>query len=198
LLALAYSQIFWLGAPPPVTYQVIILVVFSMNLELSANGFGLDEPSETHRYLLFPLRGRDILLGKNLGFAIIVATQLLLILPFAFWRLGRREAFFGLIEAAALSLAHLAWGNLASVIAPFKMRFYHLTSGGSLIVSLTGLALGSLPGVVIIYLARFTPELLAVKVISVLSLTTLAYFSSLHFAGRKFERDWRKISHRLS
>ena len=198
LLALAYIQIFWLGAPPPVTYQVIILIVFSINTELSTNGFGLDEPSEINRYLLFPLRGRDILLGKNLGFAIIVAAQLLLILPFAFWRLGMREAFFGLIEAAALSQAYLAWGNLASVIAPFKMRFYRATSGGSLIVSVTGLVLGSLPGVVIIYLARFSPGLLAVKVISVLSLTTLAYLGSIHLAGRKFERDWRKISCRLS
>jgi hypothetical protein len=29
------------------------------------------------------------------------------------------------------------------------------------------------------------------------SFTTLAYFSSLHFAGRKFESDWQKISCRL-
>jgi hypothetical protein len=54
-----------------------------------------------------------------------------------------------------------------------------------------------LPGVAIIFLTRFKPELLVVKVASVLALTALAYLGSLRFAGRKFERDWEKISHRL-
>jgi hypothetical protein len=198
LLALAYGQTFWLGAPQPITYQVIILLVLSMNRELSSNGFGLDEPLEINRYLLFPLSGRDILLGKNLGFAIIVAVQLSVMLPFALWRLGWREVSLGLIEAAALFLAYLAWGNLASVIAPFKMRFYRMESGGSLIMAVIGLMLCSLPGVVIILLTRFNSELLAAKIASVLALTALAYLGSLHFAGRKFERDWQKINYRLS
>jgi hypothetical protein len=198
LLTLAYSQAFWFGAPPPITYQLVILVVFTLNMELSGNSFGLDKPSEINRYLLFPLRGKDILLGKNLGFAVIVAVQLSLTLPFAFWRLGWREASFGLIEAVALFLAYLAWGNLASVSAPFKMRFYRATSGGSVIVAIAGLVFCSFPGVVIIYLTRFNSELLAVKLVSILALTTLVYLGSLHFAGRKFERDWQKISHRLS
>jgi len=198
LFTLAYSQIFWLGAPYPATYQSIILIVFTLNTGLSWNSFGLDEPSEINRYLLFPLRGRDVLLGKNLGFAVIVAVQLSVMAPLAFWRLGWREVSFGLIEAAALSLAYLAWGNLASVMAPFKMRFYQMERGGSLIDALIGLALCSLPGVAIIYLTRFNAELLVAKIVSILALTTLAYLGSLHFAGRKFERDWQKISYRLS
>lgn len=198
LFTLAYSQIFWLGAPHPVSYQAIILILISMNMGLSANSFGLDTPSEINRYLLFPLRGRDILLGKNLGFAVIVAAQLSVTLPFAIWRLGWREVSFGLIETAALSLAYLAWGNLASVSVPFKMRFYHSTSGGSLIVAVACMVFCSLPGVVIIYLTRFNSNLLAAKLVAVLSLTTLAYLASLHFGGRKFERDWQKISYKLS
>ena len=129
-----------------------------MNTGLSWNSFGLDEPSEINRYLLFPLRGRDILLGKNLGFVVIVAVQLSVMLPFALWRLGWREVSFGLIEAAALFLAYLAWGNLASVFAPFKMRFYRMESGGSLITAMMGLALCSLPFVAIILLTRLNSE----------------------------------------
>jgi len=121
----AFSQIFWLGAPHPVTYQSIILLMFSMNMGLAANSFGLDEPAEINRYLLFPLSGREILLGKNLGFAFIVAVQLSIMLPLA-------------------------------------------------------------------------SKLLAAKLVSVLALTALAYLGSLQFAGRKFERDWQKISYRLS
>jgi hypothetical protein len=198
LITLAYSQIFWFGAPHPVTFQAIILVVFSINMTLSANSFGLDVPTEINRYLLFPLRGRDILLGKNLGFAIIVGLQLSVTLPFAFWRLGWREVSVGLIEAAALLFAHMAWGNLDSVSMPYKMRFYRDSGGGSLVDAIIGMTLCSLPGVAIIYLTRFNSELLAVKLISVLALTTLAYLGSLHFAGKKFERDWQKISYRLS
>jgi hypothetical protein len=198
LLAVACSQIFWLGSAPPIAYQVIILIALSMNMELSSNSFGLDAPPEINRYMLFPLRGRDILLGKNLGFAVIVAAQLSLTLPLAFWRLGWRETSFAMIEAATLSLAHLALGNMASVGAPYKMRFYRFASGGSLIVEMTGLALCSLPGVAIIYLTRFKPELLVVKVVIVLALTALAYLGSLRFAGRKFERDWETIRSRLT
>jgi ABC-type branched-subunit amino acid transport system ATPase component len=40
--------------------------------------------------------------------------------------------------------------------------------------------------------------LLAAKIASLLALTALVYLVSLHFAGRKFERDWQKISYRLS
>jgi hypothetical protein len=198
LLALAYSQIFWLGATYPGAYHAIILLVFLMNMGLSSNSFGLDEPLEINRYLIFPLTGRDILLGKNLGFAVIVTVQLSVMLPFALWRLGWREVSFGLIEAAALVLSYLAWGNLASVIAPFKLRFYRMESGGSLFMAMFGLMLCSLPGVVIILLTRLNSELLAAKIAAVLALTALAYLGSLHFAGRKFERDWQKISRRLS
>lgn len=198
LFTLAYSQIFWLGAPPPVSYQAIILILISTNMGLSSNSFGLDAPSEINRYLLFPLRGRDILLSKNLGFAVIIAAQLSVTLPFALWRLGWQEVSFGLIEAAALSLAYLAWGNLVSVSMPFKMRFYHPTSGGSLIVAIACQVICSIPGVLIIYLTRFNSNLLAAKLVAVLSLTALAYLASLHFAGRKFERDWQRISYRLS
>jgi energy-coupling factor transporter ATP-binding protein EcfA2 len=186
------------GAPHPVSFQAIILIAFSINMSLPTNSFGLDEPPEINRYLLFPLRGRDILLVKNLGFAIIVWLQLSLTLPFAFWRLGWREVFIGLIEAAALSFAYLAWGNMDSVSAPYKMRFYRDTGGGSIFDALIGMTLCSLPGVAIIYLTQFNSELLAAKLVSVLALTAFVYLVSLHFAGRKFERDWQKISYRLS
>jgi hypothetical protein len=67
LITLAYCQIFWFGAPHPVTFQAIILIVFSINMALPTNSFGLDEPQEINRYLLFPLRGRDICSAKILA-----------------------------------------------------------------------------------------------------------------------------------
>jgi hypothetical protein len=61
-----------------------------------------------------------------------------------------------------------------------------------------GLALCSLPCVVIIFLTQFNSKLLAAKIASILALTALAYIGSLHFAGRKFERGWQNISRQLS
>jgi hypothetical protein len=78
------------------------------------------------------------------------------------------------------------------------MRFYRDTGGGSIFDALIGMTLCSLPGVAIIYLTQFNSELLAAKLVSVLALTAFVYLVSLHFAGRKFERDWQKISYRLS
>jgi hypothetical protein len=73
-----------------------------------------------------------------------------------------------------------------------------MESGGSLITAMLGLALCSLPFVAIIILTRLNSELLAAKIASILGLTALAYLGSLSIAGRKFERDWQKISSRLS
>jgi hypothetical protein len=59
-----------------------------------------------------------------------------------------------LIEMAALSFAYMAWGNLDSVSAPYKMRFYLESGGGSLVDAITGMTLCSSPGVAIIYITR--------------------------------------------
>jgi hypothetical protein len=108
---------------PPIVLVTAILLILNFNLELISNLFGWDRVPEINRYLLLPLRGRDILLVKNLGIAAIVAVQLLPLLLLAGWRFGWVIAGVILIEVLALLLAHLAWGNLCSVGYPHKEQF---------------------------------------------------------------------------
>ena len=128
VLAIAVASLF--GSPPPAVRQTVILIVFALNANLLMNCFGLDSAAELSRYFILPLRGRDVLLVKNLGLAVIVAAQLALLILAAAWQSGPVEAAAEVIEAAVLLLSHLAWGNMVSVAAPFKMQFYRFASSG--------------------------------------------------------------------
>ncbi|MBO0798387.1 MAG: hypothetical protein J2P31_06150 [Blastocatellia bacterium] len=112
---------------------LVILVVCLTNFDLAVNFFGLDRAWELNRYLIFPLRGKEIVIAKNLGIALITAMQLAPILPLACWCYGWRETGLEAIEAATTLLALLAWGNLRSS-KPFDQpgrqeRIYTLVSG---------------------------------------------------------------------
>jgi hypothetical protein len=100
------------------------------------NCFGMDTTAELNRYSILPLRGKEVLLVKNLGLTVIVAAQLALLILTAAWRSGPVEAGAEIIEAAVLLLSHLAWGNMVAVAAPFKMQFYRLASDAAYLVSL--------------------------------------------------------------
>ena len=88
------------------------------------NCFGMDTGAELNRYAILPLRGKEVLLVKNLGLTMIVAAQLTLLILTAAWRSGLFEAGAEIIEAVVLLLSHLTWGNMVSVAAPFKTQFY--------------------------------------------------------------------------
>ena len=188
------------NAIPPIVLETAILIIILFNLDLISNSFGWDRVPEINRYLLFPLRGSEIVLVKNLGIAIIGAAPMLPLLLLAGWRFGWIIAGISLIEVLALLLAHLAWGNLCSVRFPKKEQFYRLSSGGgsNLLVILAGTVFGSLPGVAIIYLTQAGAGNLALKVSGILLLTIGVYIGSLYCAGRMFERRWTAILDRLS
>jgi hypothetical protein len=198
LFALACSLALLNNAIPPIVFQSAILLVFLIDFDLTTNFFGLDRAWELNRYLIFPLRGREIVFSKNLGIAVIVAAQLAPMLSLACWRFGWVEAIWGLLEATALMLAYLAWGNLISVNNPYKIDSLMFPTGKNIVYDLIGLTFGSLPGVAIIYLAQFNSNYLIIKVSSILLLAAALYSGSRRYAGRKIERSWQTILDRLS
>jgi hypothetical protein len=201
VFALACSLALLYNAIPPIIFQTAILLMFVTDFDLTTNFLGLDRASELNRYLIFPLRGKEIVLSKNLGIVVIVGAQLAPMLLLAVWRLGWLEAGFGLIEATALTISHLAWGKLRSVNNPVKMRFYGLSSGGggeNPLYALAGFVFGSLPGAAIIYLTQSNSGSLVIKIAFILLLTAAIYLGSMHYAGGKFERSWQAIMDRLS
>jgi hypothetical protein len=201
LLTLVCSFALLKNAIPPIILETAILFIFLFDLDLIINSFGWDRVPEINRYLLFPLRGRDIVLVKNLGIAIISAAQMLPLLLLAGWRFGWIIAGVCLIEVLALLLAHLAWGNLYSVGYPHKEHFYRLTSGGgssNILIVIVGTVFGTLPGVAVIFLTQAGAGNPALKVSGILLLTIAGYLGSLYCAGRMFERRWAAILDRLS
>jgi hypothetical protein len=198
LLVLAISVASLFGPIPPIVRQSIILIVFALNVNVFMNGFGLDTPAELNRYFILPNRGKDVLLVKNLGLTVIVAAQLALLIPTAAWQSGPREAGAEIIVAAVLLLSHLAWGNLVSVGAPFKMQFYRLASNGAPLTMLVGVTIGSTPGVLVLFLLHSESPLAAPAIAVMLLLVIAVYLVSLHYAGRSFEHRRHIIAERLS
>jgi hypothetical protein len=160
----------------------------------------MDTTTELNRYSIFPLRGKDVILVKNLGLTVIVAAQLALLILTAAWRSGPMEAGAEMIEATVLLLSHLAWGNIASVEAPFKMLFYRFSSSNAPITALLGVSIGSVPGVgvMVLFLRRSGSPLSALGIPVILLLVVAAYLASLHYAGRSFEDRRQIIGERLS
>jgi hypothetical protein len=199
LLVMAVSIASLFGPLPPIVRQAIIVIVFMMNTHVIMNCFGLNTSAELNRYAILPLRGRDMLLIKNLGLTVIVAAQLTLLILIAIWRSGLLEAGAEVLVAAVLLLSHLAWGNLVSVSAPFKMQFYRFASSGEPVTAMVGSTIGSAPGVVVLFLLHSENTSWSAAIIAgVLLLSLAAYLLSLHYSGRSFERRRHIIGERLS
>jgi len=121
----------------------------------------------------------------------------LLILTAA-WQSGPVEAGVETIEATVLLLSHLAWGNLVSVAAPFRMPFYRFASSGAPLTALAGVTVGSVPGVVMLFLLHSGSPRSVVGIAVILLLVMAVYLVSLHYAGRSFEHRRHIIGERLS
>jgi hypothetical protein len=198
LLVVAVSVASLFGPVPAIVRQSIILIVFAFNTHAFKNVLGMDTGAELNRYAILPLRGREVLLAKNVGLAMIVAAQLALLILTASWRSGLVEAGAEIIVAAVLILSHLTWGNMVSVTAPFKMEFYHFAYDDAPITAMVGTTIGSVPGVLVLFLLYSESSLSALGIAAILLLVIGAYLVSLHYSGRRFEHRRHIISERLS
>ncbi|MBC8032151.1 MAG: hypothetical protein H7Z16_18855 [Pyrinomonadaceae bacterium] len=176
-----------------------IVVVFLCNAALAFNNFGLDNRSGLDRYALLPLNGRAILLSKNLAYLMIVGVQLFPILVLAGWRLGLTASAFGLVEAAALAFAYLAWGNWMSINHPLKMQFFRFAnSGAALVDEMGGMIFGSLAGILIIYLLHRQGAEAGGGIALILLVTGALYFVSVARFGGRLAQKRERIAEALS
>ena len=175
-----------------------IVVVFLCNGALAFNSFGLDNRAGLDRYTLLPLSGRAILLSKNLAYLMIAGAQILPMLFFAGWRLGILPSALGLVEAAALASAFLAWGNWMSVNHPLKMQFFRFAnSGAALVDAMGGIIFGSFPGILMIYLLHRSGRGVAGGTALTLLLTGTLYFVSITRFGGRLELNRERIAEAL-
>ena len=198
LLVIAVSLASLFGPLPAIVRQSVVLIVFAFNTTAIMNCLGMDTGAELNRYAILPLRGREVLLAKNVGLAMIVAAPLALLILTAAWRSSLVEAGAEIILAAVLLLSHFTWGNMVSVTAPSKMEFYHFAFNGAPMTAIVGSAIGSAPGVLVLYILYSESSLAAPGIAAILLLVIAAYLVSLHHAGRRFEHRRHIISERLS
>jgi hypothetical protein len=70
------------------------------------------------RYLILPIRGKDLFLAKNVAVMVVVAVQLMFLLAVGAWQSGFMQLGAEIVVAIVLILAHLACGNIVSVFEP--------------------------------------------------------------------------------
>ena len=186
-------------APSASVVWISIVIVFIPNAPLAFNSFGLDTRSGLDRYALLPATGATIIRGKNLAFAIIASIQVVPIVLLACWRLGLSVGALGLVEAASLAAAYLAWGNWTSITLPTKMQFFRFApASGSLPEIIAGVVFGSLPGVVLVFVPRTKAEPAIWVGLLILLLCGILYLLATPRSGKRFEHQREKILRSIS
>ena len=186
-------------APSAGVFWSFIVATFLGNAAVAFNSFGLDDRAGLDRYTLLPLSGKAILLSKNLAYAIIVLAEILPMLIIAGWKLGAVTSALGIVQAAALAGAYLAWGNWMSVNHPLKMQFFRFAnSGAALVDAMGGIFFGSLPGIVLIYVWQTRDAGAVGATAFILLLTGGLYFLSVRRFGKRFEQNRSRIAAALS
>lgn len=117
------------GIMPEVTRSWALFGAINLALmianQLYANQFGADRDG-FRAYVLAPLSGRELLLGKNLALLplLIGVTWVLLIILTLAWQMPTGALVRSLIQAASAAFLVLTAGNITSIYLP-----YHMTPG---------------------------------------------------------------------
>jgi hypothetical protein len=199
LLVLAAAALS-LAVPRSSTFrQAIFVIVCALNSNVTLNCLGLDRPAGLTRYLILPIRGKDLLLAKNVAVMGVVAVQLMLLLAIGAWQSGVMQLGADIVVAIVLMLAHLAWGNVVSVFEPRRSEPHRFApADGDPLTKSVSVLVGSAPGVAVIVLLRSHSPVTALAIAAIVFVTMAAYYGSLRYAGSSFERRIEIISSRLA
>ncbi len=178
----------------PVSFGIVLIIIFIMSSSVAFNCFGLDNRSGLIRYAIFPVTGKEIIQSKNIAFAVVVAAQISLIIPFVIWKLGVAAVAFGIVEIVLLALGYITWGNSLSVNQPYQMQPLRFSSGGSLVEAFGGVIFGSLPGLAALWLFRENNFKILLITPLLLILYGIMYLYSVGRAGRNFEHKQESIA----
>ena len=178
--------------------QTIFVIVCAANATVTLNCLGLDRPAALTRYLILPIRGSDLFLAKNAAVTVVVALQLVLLLAVGAWQSGFMQFGLEVVIAIVLVAAHLAWGNVVSVLEPRRTEPHRFASAGDPLTVLISVLIGSAPGVSVIVLLRSDSPVAPLAIAAIVFATMAAYYGSLRYAGRRFERRIEIISRRLA
>jgi hypothetical protein len=198
LLPLAAAAFSLSASLPSTVRQAIFVIVCALNANATLNCLGLDRPAGLTRYLILPIRGKDLFLAKNVVAMAVVTLQLTLLLAIGAWQFGVMQLVADIAVVIVLVLAHLAWGNVVSVFEPRRTEPHRFSSGSDPVTWAMSVLIGSAPGVALIVLLRSDSPAATPSIAAIVLLTIAAYYSSLRYAGSSFERRIELISRRLT
>jgi hypothetical protein len=198
LLVLAAAALSLSVSLPSTFRQTIFVIVCALNANVTLNGLGLDRPSELTRHRILPIRGSDLFLAKNVAMMLVVALQLMPLLALGAWQSRFTQSGLEMVVAIVLVAAHLAWGNVVSVLEPRRTEPHRFASAGDPLTVLVSVLIGSAPGVAVLVLLRSDSPVAALAIVAIVFATMAAYYGSLRYAGRSFERRIEIISRRLA
>jgi hypothetical protein len=184
--------------PSSTVRLAIFVIVCALNGNVMQNCLGMERPGGLTRYLMFPIRGRDLFLAKNVAVTVVVGLELTLLLAIDAWQSGVVQLGADIVVAIVLLLAHLAWGNAVSVFEPRRTEPYRFSSGADPVTATLSALIGSAPGVTVIVLLQSDSRAAALAIAAIVLLTMGAYYGSLRYAGASFERRIEIISRRLA
>jgi hypothetical protein len=180
-------------------FLVFLMSVLLLNAAPAFNSFGLDNRAGMDRLKLMPLTGATILFSKNLAFMMIVGLQIAPLIMLASWRLSPLVGGIGVIVTASMTAMYMAWGNWMSVNHPVKMQFFQFSSShGQVLEVLTGIMLGSFPGMVAIYLMNTSGTRAGWKIGLLLLCSGFIYWVSVRQVGARFAQKVDRILNALS
>ena len=92
LLVLAAAALSLAASLSSTFRQAIFVIVCALNVNVTLNCLGLDRPAGLTRYLILPIRGKDLFLAKNVAVMVVVAVQLMLLLAIGRGSLASRSS----------------------------------------------------------------------------------------------------------
>jgi len=177
--------------------QTIFVIVCALNANVTLNCLGLDRPAGLTRYLILPIRGKDLFLAKNVGVMVLVALQVTVLVAIGAWQSGITQLGADIVVVIVLLLAHFAWGNVVSVFEPHRAEPHRFAPSRDPLTSLVSVLIGSAPAVAVIVVLRSDLRATAPAIAGIVLLNVFAYYTSLRYAGRSFERRIEFVSRRL-
>ena len=181
--------------PQPDALRVMLGLLAFLSCAVAMNSFGLDGVAGLDRFLLWPLGSTRIFIEKNKAFLLIMVGPVLPLMALAGWRFGWREGLCDGLEAVAIALSMMTWGNIVSVRHPENAA---TASGGNVVDQFIALAAVAIPTAASIGVLRAFPQAAALPLFAMVAAAVLAYVGSLRWSAGYFAAHHEQMRRQLT
>jgi len=184
---------------PWVIALVMPLVVFN-EMVIPLNNFGLDGAA-VDRYRLLPLRGRQVILSKNIAYVLLVLIELALPVLVALFRVGVPYTLACLCGCLSVCCLTMTWGNFVSVRSPAAREFFNFDSSeqaGGMLPILYAMLIWLLPGGLGVGLLQVSNWAFLAGELALLAVAVAIWHSTLGSAGRQFATQVETMREKLA